>query len=47
MTGPSGFHDSPLLDEEESGLACHSDGLDGCYLIILLVILGGIYAWLS
>lgn len=43
----NGYTDNPLEDEEVLDLSCYSQGLDGCYLIILIAILIGGYAWLS
>lgn len=41
----NGYTDNQLEDEEV--LDMPSEGLDGCYLIILIALLYGGYAWLT
>lgn len=43
----NGYTDNQLEDEEWRGSVALSDGLDGCYLGILILILIGAYAWLT
>lgn len=43
----NGYTDNPLEDEEVLDGTSLSDGLDGCYLLVLIVILLGGYLWLT
>lgn len=43
----NGYADNPLEDEEVLDMPSCSEGLDGCYLLILIALLYGGYAWLT